>query len=71
MMFAQTRLLIEGTDALAAAAAVVVGPSVTEGSEEADQGAAGVFVIGCGVVAVRAGYAGPWVAVFFCVRYCS
>lgn len=36
MLFVQARLLIEGTDTLAAAAAVVVGPAVTEGSEEAD-----------------------------------
>src|SRR6185437_11144887 len=71
MMFVQARLLIEGTDTLAAAAAVVVGAAVTEGSKQADQGAACVVVIGCGVATVRAGYAGPLVAVFFCARYCS
>jgi hypothetical protein len=68
MMFAQARLLIKGTDSLAAAAAVVVGTSVTERAEEADQGATGLFVVGCGIVAVGTGYTGSLVAVFFCAR---
>jgi hypothetical protein len=58
-------VLVEGVLALATAAAVVVGTRVAEGSEQADQSALGVVVVGGGAVAVGAGYTGAFIAIFF------
>ncbi len=62
--------LIGGTQALTAAAAVVVRAPVAEDAEQADEVAGSVGMIGGGLVTVGAGYAGPFVAVFFCARCC-
>jgi hypothetical protein len=58
-------LLVEGEKALAAASAVIVGALARDLAAQADEAMAAVAVISVGVVAVRAGYAGPLVAVFF------
>lgn len=63
-------LLIEGTEALSTASAVVVSAATGNVACQADEGVATVAVIGGGVVAVRTGYARPLVAVFFCSRCC-
>jgi hypothetical protein len=63
-------LLIEGTQAKAAASAIVVGTAAGNIAGQADEGTAAVAVIGGGVVAMGTGYAGPLVAVFFCSRCC-
>ena len=59
------RVGIEGTAALATAAAVVVGSVEAKSAEEADQGAPPVLVVGGGLFALGAGHAGTFVAVFF------
>src|SRR6202007_2779483 len=58
------RLLVEGGQALAAAAAVVVGAPILQRPEETDDEAVAVSVIAGGLLAVGAGYAGAFVAVF-------
>jgi hypothetical protein len=57
--------LVEGEEALAAAAAVVVGAATADQAAQADQGVFALVVEGGGLVAGRAGYSGALVAVFF------
>jgi hypothetical protein len=65
MVRRDARLLVERTDTLTTAAAVIVGPSAADDAEEADQVAAAVGVVGSGAVTAGAGYTGPLVAIFF------
>ena len=58
-------LLIEGGQSLAATAAIVVGTLVGEGADEADDRAGAIDVVAGGLLAVRTGHAGAFVAVFF------
>ncbi len=60
--------LVEGEKALAAASAVIVGALAGDIAAQADEAMAALAMIRGGVVAMRAGYAGSLVAVFFCSR---
>ena len=65
MAFGEAGLLVERGKALAATAAVVEGAAEVERTQNADDMAVAVAMVGSGAVAVGAGYAGPFVAVFF------
>ena len=58
-------MLVEGAVTVTAVPAVIVGALVAEGAEEADEPLFAVVMKGSSVIAVGAGYAGPFVAVFF------
>jgi hypothetical protein len=58
-------MVIERALTLAAPAAVVIGTLVGDGAEKANKRPVGVFVIGGSAITAGAGYAGPFVAVFF------
>ena len=67
---ADAGLLVEGEESLAAAPAVIVGAAAGDLACQAEEAMAAVAVVSGGVVAVRAGQAGPLVAVFICSRCC-
>src|SRR5439155_19195826 len=62
---AHAGLVIEGTHAVAAAAAVVIGTLEADNAEQAQGAALPLAVIGGGLAALRAGDTGTVVAIFF------
>lgn len=65
MAVGEAGLEVEGGEALAAVAAVVVGAVEAERPQGADDVTPAFAVIRGGTVAVGAGHAGPFVTVFF------
>jgi hypothetical protein len=61
---------IKGCQAVAAVAAVVVSALIAEVADDRDDGAFAVGVVAGGVLTVNTGYAGAFVAVFFCASRC-
>src|SRR5262249_11416650 len=64
-MLVDAGLLVKGAQALAAASAVIIGALTRNLAAQTEETLRAVAVISSGVVAVRAGYAGSLVAVFF------